>query len=447
MSYLGAAESLRNHGAFLVPVADWSDEDSSSVLGHFPPGFSIAIAAASAAGLSSIQAARAVMVLTAALTAGLLMWWLAADAGVAAGALAVLLGLASPTLATDYVRILSEPLFIALVVLQLVLMVRRPAVPLWWGLAAAGAVLTRYSGLALVGAAALVAFVRAPGPRRRARDVALAAGPGLAAYALWSLYVRLAGGDVRSYGYYPGILGQLGEARDTLLAWLAPGITRPALQWCVAVLVLAGAAAVLARAAQRLPWLGVAALLGVAQVAMLVVSRVIADPGVIFDDRMLSPIAVLALAAVATAFVIAWRTWTPRGRIVGAALLLSWGAASAAASWRFVRTAREDGWGYASPEWRESPAGRWLTGEGRGHAIFTDNPAAVWYVAHRPLRGLPGSLAPDSVRAFADTLRVRGGVIMDWADDYDSDVDPAALARAIGLRRLAGDSLGTVWGP
>jgi len=36
---------------------------------------------------------------------------------------------------------------------------------------------------------------------------------------------------------------------------------------------------------------------------------------------------------------------------------------------------------------------------------------------------------------------------MDWIDGYDSPTDPSALAAALGLRELARDSAGVVWGP
>ena len=76
MSYVGAAERLVRHGSLDVPTAYWWEPDSTSSLGSFPPGFSLAIAISTALGVAPVQAARLVIVVAAAATA----WVLAAAA-------------------------------------------------------------------------------------------------------------------------------------------------------------------------------------------------------------------------------------------------------------------------------------------------------------------------------------------------------------------------------
>jgi len=375
------------------------------------------------------------------------VWLVALEAGVGGGLLAGGLLFVSPVFATDFVRILSEPPFLLLLALLVVLMARRPSSPLAWGLVAAASVMVRYFGLALVGAAGLLAFVR-PGPwRARLTRAGLAAGPGLLVYLLWSWHVRVENGAVRSFALYPGFGDTLRDGWQVFLGMLAPALAGPVERPVAAAAVTVGAAILLLRHGRRVPWAAPAFLLILAQTALLLVSRAFADPDVIFDERMFSPMLLLAVMTFAAAFARAWSGWRSWQRLTAVSALALWMTGGAVATVRFVRGARDGGWGYASAEWHESAPGRWLLGEGRAHAIFTDNPSAVYYVAHRPIRGLPESLDPDSVRAFGDTLRVRHGVVMDWIDGYDSPTDPSALAAALGLRELARDSAGVVWGP
>jgi len=447
VSYLGAAESFRAHGTLRIPSADWPDPDSTSQLGHFPPGYSLLIAGATLPGLPPIQGARAISVVSAAAIAALVTGLVATDAGAGGALLAGGLLFVSPVFATDFVRILSEPPFLALLALLLVLMARRPDRPLAWGVVAAASVLVRYFGVALVGAAGLIAIARRGTARQRAGRAALAMGPGLLVYAGWSAFVRAHDGAVREFAVYPGMGAALRDGWQALLGMLAPALEGPVERPVAAAAVVVAAGVLVARHGRRIPWAAPAAVLVLAQAALVLVARAFADPDIVFDERMFSPMLLLGVAAFAAAFARAWAGWREWQRAAAVSALALWMAAGAVATARFVRSARDGGWGYASAEWRDSAPGRWLLGEGRAHAIFTDNPAAVYYVAHRPVRGLPGTLDPDSVRAFGDTLRVRHGVLMRWAAGYNADVDATALARALGLRELARDSIGTAWGP
>ena len=96
MSYLGAAESLVRQGSLRIPMAEWSDPDSTSALRHFPPGFPIAIAIPVALGARPEQAARGVEAVSAFATVALAVWIVAAVAGSGAGALAGAALLATP---------------------------------------------------------------------------------------------------------------------------------------------------------------------------------------------------------------------------------------------------------------------------------------------------------------------------------------------------------------
>jgi len=448
MEYLGAAESLVRHGAFRVPAAAWEDPDSTSPLQHFPPGYSIVVAPGVAAGLSSVQGARLEQALAAGGTLGLSFWLVSGVAGTAGGLLAALVLLVTPAMASDHVRILSEPLFLVLLLGTVLLMVRLPERPLSCGALAAAAGLVRYAGFSLSGAGALIAAWRSgPGWRDRARAASLVALPGILAQGAWSLRAHLEGGSVREIARYGGVAQTLGEGWHTLLVWLAPGVTSAARVVAAAVVALV-AAAFLVRAARKARALfGVLAVAAASLAALVFLSRVFADPDIPFDDRMLSPLMVLASLAVSAALVLSMRDMPRTMRIASVVAVAAWVTASGAASLRFVHEARDGGWGYAMPGWQASRVVRWLREEGGSHALFTNNAAGIWFFTHRPSRGLPESYDSRDLADFGEVLRSRRGVIAAFKDGYDTGTSADSVARLLHLRQLVHTAAGTVFGP
>lgn len=446
MAYLGAAESLRAHGTLRVPVAGWSSADSTSPLGHFPSGFPVAIAVVAAA-LSPIQAARAVEVASAAVMAGAGVWLAAAEAGTAAGALLGVLLFVSQPLATDHVRIVSEPLFLALLVVTLALLRLAPRRPLVWGVAASLAVTVRYVGLALVAAVGIVAWLETGERRARLRAVSLAAGPGLLAHGLWTLRSHLEYVDVRTLSINRGLGTALREGLDTSVAWLAPVGAAPAVRAAIAFAVV-GALGLLVRrtAREALGLYRCLAIVIVCYAGLVLVSRVAADPDIPFDDRMLSPMFLLGALGLAVGFAAAWRRWNGPARAVAALALALWMGAGMLATARFVRVAREGGWGYANDEWHSSPLVEWLAAEGPRRALFTNNAAGVYFALHRPSRGLPETLQPDELAGFAEVLERSRGLLVQFREGYDNEVGADEVARRLGLVELARSDLGVVWG-
>jgi hypothetical protein len=449
MQYLGAAESLVEHGTLRIPAAEWDDADSTSDLLHFPPGYPLLIAPGVAAGLGSAQSARLVQAAAAGFLLALAFWLVGDVAGVAGGLLAALVLLVTPAMASDHVRILSEPPFLALLVATLMLMARLPEGALACGLASAAAGLVRYAGFSLSGAAALVALWRGgPGWRARMRAAALVALPGVLAQGAWSLRARLGGGSVRTLALNAGLEEALREGWHTLLGWLAPMVPGSPAQLAVAAVVVVVAVALVARAVPKAPAffasVGISAL---CFAGLVLVSRAVADPGIPFDERMLSPLMVLASLAVAASAALVLPRSGRGSRAVATLALVAWIGASAAASVRFVRMARDGGWGYAGTEWRSSALVRWLRTEGAGRTLFTNNLAGVWFFTHRPSRGLPGSYDPGGVARFGGVMRSARGAVVAFEDGYDTAVAPDSLARLLGLRTVLRTDDGTVFGP
>ena len=448
MEYLGAAEALVHHGAFRVPAAAWHDPDSTSPLQHFPPGYSIVVAPGVAAGLSPVQSARLVQALAAGAMLALAFWLVSGVAGLAGGSLAALVLVATPAMASDHVRILSEPLFLALLLGTVLLMLRLPERALACGLRAAAAGLVRYAGFSLSGAGALVALWRG-GPlwRGRARAAALVALPGILLQGAWSLRTRLEGGSIRDIAHYGGVAETLDDGRRTLLTWLAPGVHSPMQMLVASAVALLAIALVLRAARGALAFFGALGIAGASFAALVLVSRLFADPDIPFDERMLSPLMVLASLAASAAVVLALRGLPRAVRIASVVAVAAWVTASGAATLRFVHEAREGGWGYAMPGWQASRVVRWLRAEGGSHTLFTNNAAGIWFFTHRPSRGLPESYDSSEVADFGETLRSGRGVIAAFKDGYGTEVSADSVARLLRLRPLMHTAAGTVFGP
>jgi len=455
MSYLGAAESLARHGTLRIPMADWSDPDSTSALRHFPPGFPVVLALPVALGARSEEAARGVEAASAFASVALAVWIAAAAAGTLAGALAGVLLLATPALVLDHARVLSEPLCFALLVATLGLMLHSRR-PLLYGLTAAAAGLVRYAAVPFGGAAVLWAFgLRGP-LRERARRAALAAIPSVLLSGAVMLRSLIESGGARSIGLHVDLGPTLRELGTTLVAWLAP--PGPAdLGGAVLALLVAIAAALAWRRALRggpgpaespspvRSLLSAAALLAACYAAFVFVSRVLVYDNIPFDDRMLSPAILLVEVAVAAALGACWRGWGRRARAGAAAAALVWLAASTWATVRAVGDARDGGWGYAGDDWRDSKLAAWLRQDGASFEIFSNDPAAVYFATHRPSRELPEELDPEIARDFARVVTTRHIVIVGFGSYYDRMVSPDSLARTLGLLRVAEFADGSIW--
>ena len=89
---------------------------------------------------------------------------------------------------------------------------------------------------------------------------------------------------------------------------------------------------------------------------------------------------------------------------------------------------------------------RWLRQEGAGYALYGNQPVPVYFYLHRPSRSVPGSLAPDSVAAFAAVFAARPSVLVGCADtSWQPEARPAVLAERLHLREAARFGDGVVW--
>ena len=463
-SYLGAAESLAHGRGYRIPIADWRSADSSSALAHFPPGYPTALAAAIAAGAAPTRAARIVNAAAAFVTVAGAAAVVTSVAGLFAGlALAVAL-LVMHAVVIVHLSVLSEPLFLACLVCATVAMSRfrhapnesaRLGMAALAGAAAAGAVLTRYAGAATV--AAVVLWCAAPSApvAVRARRALIAALPTAVLFGAWVARSYFMSGprSIRALGAYGGFGETLAMGFSTVVAWLVPltsDDSLPGRSW-IALVVLALLVVVVTRgvpAARRTPaadTLAAIATLVVCYIAVLVTSRLLADPGIPFDERILVPLFLLAAIGGAIALTAWWRTAGRIARGIAAVLVVAWLAASFRASEDDVEWMLENGSDFAQAQWTASPLLAWARANAPRRPLYSNWPAAIVFHLHRAAFEVPNDSTPALLDAFADTVRARGGVVLAFDQPSPDQIGVAALARAPGLHAVARVADGTVF--
>ncbi len=467
MAYLHAAGSLAHRGVLLDVRDDWVSPDSTRPLTRWPPGFSVAIAGPIALGASPVPAARFVMALAAFITLAALAWVVSGAAGVAAGAVTALVLLVTPAMAIVHESVLSEPLFLATLALTLAAMVRARPGPLVEGAAAAAASMVRYAGLSAIGAVVLWELTRAGPWRDRARRTAIAAAPGALVNAWWWARAAYVGGRgaVRDFSVYGEIGYTLREGAGTGAGWLAPVLAPP---WSallatgvVGALVItaglgarrsalgsstAGLGARHSALGSTRTVLGASALIAGCYLGLVLAARVLADPNIPLDERILVPAMVFVTAAAAVPIAAWWRGAASWSRVVGAVALVAWGVGSVVVTRDLTRYALETGNDYADICWRGSPVIAWVREHGAGHALLSNASVAVFFQADRVAREMPTDMRADLLARFADTLAARRAYVVLFDQSCASTIEqPDSLVGALGLVAEARLSTGSVW--
>lgn len=464
MSYIGAAEQLVRHGSLDVPTAYWWEPDSTSSLGSFPPGFSLAIAIPTALGVSPVQAARLVIVTAAAGTA----WALAAAAFAGGGwmgaCLAALLALLAPGVVNQHWIVLSEPLSYALLALTLGLMAGRPEKPFAYGLTAALANIVRYAEIAAVVTAVLWAFGQRGEWWVRLKRAVLAGLPAVVIQGAWLVRERVveARTPFATVGEFAGVAKTVGQGVGRIGAWLVPSPVLPGWGIPIAIVVGVGILWLVHQTVGRrekgspkgLPdgrekreaWLAALLLFSAVYAGILLFSRTFVGGEIEFDDRILSPLYICGGAAVGAMVGMLWSGWQRVGRVAVAAGLAAWVAAAAVVDVGQVRMLRTDGYGYEGVDWQHTDFAQWLKVEGKPYEIYSNDPAAIYFLTGRPARMLPMTLAPDSVQRFRDVFLKRPAILVGFQDAYRQSAEPSVLARRYGLVRMEKFDYGAVWG-
>jgi hypothetical protein len=465
MSYLSAAEALARGAEPQVPFAEWWQQESHHRLRHFPPGFPALIAVPTALGLPVAQAARWVEALAAGALAALV--GLVAVSCVKrerrrAAALATGLGvLLAPAISLSFFIVLSEPPFLALYALALLMMLVVPERCLALGVCAAACALTRYAGVSVAPAVVLWSLVQPGTLRARCGRALLAGAPTVLAVGLW----RAWSGSFRRYAWYvDGLAANAREAWHTLCQALVPIPERTrweGLQELAAAGVAVLMSVLLVREARRRVgtpgvdrdapvafdrlWRALT-LMAACYVATVVTSRLRADADIPFDWRILSPLVLSLHLVVTIALVRHWHVFASRAwRGCAAALVASWFVAAGWNATHNVWSMLTAGACYDGPAWQGSAFARWLRGPGRHYALYSNDPAAVWHLDHRSSWLLPETADAPTLAVFAERVRARPSAVLGFASAFDPTADPRQLASLVGLFEQQASDLVTVW--
>jgi len=365
----------------------------------------------------------------------------------------------TPAFVSIHISVLSEPLFIACLMLTLLEMVRMN--PASAGLAAAGAVMTRYAGVSAGAAVAIWFFSTTNGsPVKRFKRAALASAPSVISFLVWIAHNARVKTLQSSLGisYHSGLLLALRDGAATAIAWIAPSLTGTFSLLVAAILVVLLSVATIAAlrrvktppaespARARRLVAATGALLA-CYLAVIVFSRVFVGGGILFDARILSPafllLEMIFIVLVQRALDSASRT----ARSAAVAIAVAWICASIIENAPLVTDAVQDGNDFAASDWRDSPTITWVRSIAANQPVYTNWPPAIYFGAGRSAYDLPTTPNPDTVRIFAENLAARNGVLVAF-DSPNPDYPPTdSLAAAAHLIRLKRFSDGTIWVP
>jgi hypothetical protein len=455
LQYLGAAASLASSGEYSVPMDGWASADSTEPLTHFPPGYPTALAVPVRLGMEPAQAARLVDATAAfVMFSTVVMLVSVATSPIAGTAIAVaLFGMTS--MYTVHASVLSEPLYLACMALVLAAMVLAPDRPLRAGIPAAIAVMTRYAGLSIVGAVGLWALAQPGRWTDRIRRAAIAVAPAFALQVIWVLRTRLVAEvkDIRTIAIYGKWANSLAQAGLTFMMWLVPDpaadtepLAHRALLSIAAFIALAALTAIgfwhmqrserdtptAERTATRL--VQATTLLLLCYAGLVGASRLFADPGIPFDERIFAPalLSLMILGAIGLSFW--WRgTRLIVAHVVVALALVSWwyaGVSTIRVSAHFAMTWGSD---FAGQQWQDSEVLAWARREGTHSPLYSNWPAAVFFYLHRPSHELPYLKEARNLKAFGDTVRARGGHVLLFNVKSQDYVANALLIKTSGL--------------
>lgn len=474
MFYLTSADSLRQgHGLSWV-----AGGGELRPLVHYPPLYSVVLAALAWAGVDALRAATWLAGLLFGLNIGLVgaillrvtrRGWIA----VAGAALA----LASPVFIDVHLEVMSEPLFLAWLLLTLACLWSYWREPRLRPLIAAGAAtalayLTRYVGGAVVATGVLVIAVAPQGSgRRKLGHLALYAGLALLPIAAWYLRNLVLTGTAtnRLLIFHPVALATLRAAAGTVSSWLLPSTAPVWLKAGILLTVAMGFVATALWAWWRAFWsaqyreagpdrrkdaLRLATVLvafAAVYVVFLAASLTFFDASTKLDSRILSPVFLAAMMAI-----LALVATLPRvGRIGGLILVGALAASYVVRSLPVLDEMRLSGRGFNSCEWQASETIAWVRTLPADTLLYSNEAFPILYLTGIPAYWVPeaydsvkGTPRPDfgaQMETMRQRLRQPGSVLVVFTGSHYRVELPPIDELTAGLAQIANMSDGEIY--
>lgn len=437
--YVSGARNILAGLGFSRPAAD----GGIRVITHYPPGYSLVLAAMTGLGMDTLDAARWLSALLFGASAGLLAAMVYRSTRSAAPTfLAGLLWLGSPALIVIHTWALSEPLFIFLTLLFLLALARaveggRGREIVVAGLLAGLTYLTRYVGLAVIATGGLALLTFGQGPVRR--RVGAAAGFGAISVLLpaaWAARNFMASGSLAYHAQqlHPPSLERLADAAVTVSRWVLPDRVPVLLRAGVAGLAAVSLGILTVRLFRRgggttpnrrlAAQAGVLLCLAVVYPLSLLGAITLVGASVPLDDRILSP---LLLALIGLGTLTGWdliQSARGRGLLRGGMVVLALGflTLTLLRGVGSIRQLRADGQGEAARAWQESQLVDWVRGLPEGVPIYSNELDVLYLYTGRqayqvpirwdPVQEAPREDYPAQLASMRDRILHQAGVLV-----------------------------------
>jgi len=473
--YLGTARNVVAGRGLTVPYGSEVDRP----LTFYPPLYPAVLAGLGLAAGDPVAAARwlaAGLFCANVLLAGLLAGWRGAAPWQPLAAAGLLL--TAPTMVGLHSMAWSEPLFLGLGFGGLLLLARTLEQGDWAALVLAGAalglaLLTRYAGLAFVGAGclALVLFSDEPWRARLVRAGVLG-GIAVAPLLAWTARNQALAGTAtdRALAFHPIGLVHARQALDTLASWLLLPPDNGLWVKAGVPLALAGGVAALAFWQARQPvramtaraarmWTPLDKVLGLfilVYAAFLAASITLVDANTPLDARILSPVFVAGLVlAVRLVGAGVARFATARSAAVMMIALAAFGGLSLWQAAGVVRQSYHNGIGFNSANWRSSPTLAWLRRLPEETIVYANAPEPVYLHTERNALRLPRQFDTVAQTANAEypaelallAEQLSAGAVAVYFQGVRSSSGPseAELVAALALTPVAQTADGTIY--
>lgn len=375
---------------------------------HWPPGFPMALAFGELIFGDLMTAGRAILAIAGAASI-LLYCRLLQRCGITrqVASLVALLLLVQPGFLDVHLMMWSEPLFLALVLLDLLWLhdaIRFPERRRYWlllGLACGSAIIVRYAGFFLVPVnMAAICFFSLPKQERRARLLAAAvtAGVSLAPLLVWIAFNhwRGASGTNRELVWHPAGWYEASEIAHTVADWFQlPGALGAAAALAILLTFLANMPPSRSGGSDASIMPGLVSLAAIFYIVFLWASVSLFDNSTPLDQRILFPIFPLCLASMA--MFLKRSTWLPRrvAPVLAAPLILVM-AFGAYAGWKDWRHSRAEGNYLSSRGFQEMAVLKWLRSLPADGTVMTNGPEIFEIYLRRKSEMLPEKFSPTS---------------------------------------------------
>lgn len=406
---------------------------------HFPPGYPATLAAGRFVGLSKLTTGRWINAIAIAITTLLVGFTVfrLCDCTLWPALIASLLVVVSHVSLTMHLHLWSEPAFQVFLLLTIALLARQVERPtrrlaLVIALVVASSTMVRYSGASLIIMGALTLFfVQRSSWKHRFIDSANFSLVAVAPLLILAAYNHTRAGDavdrtIQRYGLHRV---QIREAWLTFATWIFPEdrMHQTDRNWALLALILVFGGVVISRmwirhrarqqgGYDRPPfptYVRLALMMCVVYLAFLFTSLAFVDPATPLDDRILSPIYLLAIIigmyGVHRSLTLTGAMTAPMiGKIATVLMLIVFTISTTMRGYDIFQYSRQQGFGYVNVRWRESELMRMIRAIPANTLVYTNVPDAVYFYTTNQARLIPltnRKLSPKQLKQQRELIK------------------------------------------